>query len=99
MAIGAATAAASLLPVVAGFFQKEPETPAFHFDPNKYSQDYAMALATKTQEAIAQQQTQAVVQAEQIKSDSTKKLVIYGAIGVAGIVGLLILIKALRKKE
>jgi hypothetical protein len=95
--LGAATAAASLIPAVASLFQKAPETPAFHFDPNKYAQDYAAVLASQTQQAVAQQQAQAVVQAEQVKADSTKRLVIYGAIGVAVVVGAVILIRSLRK--
>jgi hypothetical protein len=104
MAIGAATAAAALIPAVAGLFTKAPETPSFQFDPNKYSQDYATVLAAKTQEAVAQQQTQqkaieaqAIVQAEQVRASSNKNLLIYGAIGVAAVVGAVILIKTLRK--
>lgn len=89
-----ATVAAAAIPFAAGLFSKAPELPAFHFDPEKYSQDYAMALASQTQQAVAQQQ----VQAEQIKADSNRKLLIYGAIGVAGLVGVAILINALRKK-
>jgi len=103
-----ATLIPALIPAIAGLFQKAPETPSFHFDPNKYSQDYATVLAAKTQEAIAQQQAktqeaiaqqqaQAVVQAEQVRSSSNKNLLIYGAIGVAVVVGAVILIKTLRK--
>jgi hypothetical protein len=92
-----ATLIPALIPAVAGLFQKEPETPSFHFDPNKYSQDYATVLAAKTQEAVAQQQAQAVVQAEQVRSSSNKNLLIYGAIGVAVVVGAVILIRSLRK--
>jgi hypothetical protein len=97
MAIGAATAASTLIPSIIGLFQKAPETPSFKFDPNKYSQDYATVLAAKTQEAVAQQQAQAVVQAEQVRASSNKNLLIYGAIGVAVVVGAVILIKTLRK--
>jgi hypothetical protein len=92
-----ATLIPALIPTIAGLFQKAPETPSFSFDPNKYSQDYATVLAAKTQEAIAQQQAQAVVQAEQIRASSNKNLLIYGAIGVAVVVGAVILIKTLRK--
>lgn len=98
LAIGAASAAASLIPGIAMFFKKETETPAFHFDPNKYAQDYSAALASQTQQAVAQRQAQAVVQAEQIKADSNRRLLIYGALGVAGVIGAVILISALRKK-
>ncbi len=97
LVVGAATAAATLIPSLASLFSKAPETPSFRFDPNKYSQDYAAVLAAKTQEAVAQQQAQAVVQTEQIKADSTKRLILYGAIGVAVVVGGVILIKTLRK--
>jgi hypothetical protein len=96
--IPAITAAAAIIPSVISLFGKSaPETPSFKFDPNKYSQDYATVLAAKTQEAVAQQQAQAVVQAEQVRASSNKNLLIYGAIGVAVVVGAVVLIKTLRK--
>jgi hypothetical protein len=98
-----AAGVSALVPVVTGLFTKS-ETKAS--DPNAYSKDLQAAIALKTQAAIAAQQTQAVqaqaqsaVQVEQIKSDSTKRLLLYGAGAVVAVVGAIILFRSLKRRD
>ena len=104
--IGAATAAASLIPAVSNLFKSTPETPEFHFDPTKYAQDYAAQLSSQTQQALAQQQTKQkdieskeLIQSIEAQSAGTTKLFVYGMLAVAGVVGAVLVVRALRKRK
>lgn len=100
-----ATGISALVPVVGGLFASKPK-PVSTYDPTAYARDLQAAIAMKTQQAVAQQQAQAVqqqavaaVEIEQIKSDSTKKMLLYGAGVVAVTVGVVVLIWATRRKK
>lgn len=100
-----ATGVSALVPVVTGWFASKPK-PASTYDPTAYARDLQAAIALKTQAAAAQQQAQAVqqqaqasVEIEQIKADSTKKMLLYGAGVVAVTAGVLVLLWSLKRKR
>ena len=100
-----ATGISALVPVAAGLFGSKPK-PVSTYDPTAYARDLQAAIAMKTQQAVAQQQAQAVqqqaqaaVEVEQIKSDSTKKMLLYGAGVLAVTAGVLVLIWSMKKRE
>lgn len=99
-----AAGVSALVPVVTSLFTKTETKPAS--DPTAYAKDLQAAIAMKTQAAIAAQQAQAVqsqaqsaVQVEQIKSDSTQRMLLYGAGAVVVLVGVIILVRSLKKKD
>lgn len=113
MAIGAATAAASLLPTVAKLFGVGTAAPAAPAEPaQNYQRDLQTQIALKTQAAVAAQQKQAAqaqleaakaqsgaaVAVEQIKAESYGRLLLYGAGVVAVGLGIYIVVRSLQRK-
>jgi len=101
------TMVAPLLPIVGGAVQAIPalvnlfskeKAPKSTYDPTAYSRDLQKQIELKTQAAIAQQQAQAAVQVEQIRADSTRRMLVYGAGALAAGIGLIVLVNALKKK-
>lgn len=97
--------AVQAIPSIVGLFQK-PEAPKSTYDPTAYSRDLQAAIAQKTQTAIAAQQTQALqqhakaqVEVEQIKAQSTQRMLLYGGGALVVGIGLIVLVSTMRKKE
>jgi hypothetical protein len=93
-----ATGISALVPVAAGLFASKPK-PESTYDPTAYARDLQAAIALKTQQAAAQQQVQAAVEIEQIKSDSTRKMLLYGSGVIAVTAGVLMLLWSLKRKR
>jgi hypothetical protein len=88
----------TLAPVAAGLFTSKPK-PESTYDPTAYARDLQTAIALKTQQAAAQRQVQAAVEIEQIKSDSTRKMLLYGSGVIAVTAGVLVLLWSLKRKR